>query len=271
MASKGVPPKGKKVSRDECAVYMRHGYKEFKKPYALLCADMDMTIMRGCIYGLLGASGCGKTTLLACIVGLRRLDKGELWVLGGKPQSRDSAVPGPRIGYMPQETALYGEFTIQETMLYFGWIFNMKSKDINARLDFLLDLLDLPTKKRLVKNLSGGQQRRVSFATSLMHNPELLILDEPTVGVDPLLRQKIWDYLLDISKDGKKTIIVTTHYIDEAKQANVIGLMRGGKLLAEDSPATLLSTYGGGSLEDVFLKLSKLQSESAGKAIKADP
>lgn len=173
-------------------------------------------------YGLLGASGCGKTTLLSTIVGRRRIDSGEIFVLGGKPGTQGSGVPGKRVGYMPQEIALYGEFSIRETMMYFGWIFGMDTKEIIERLQFLLNFLDLPSEKRLVKNLSGGQQRRVSFAVALMHDPELLILDEPTVGVDPLLRQSIWNHLVHITKSGQKTVIITTHYIEEARQAHTV-------------------------------------------------
>lgn len=161
---------------------------------------------------------------MSCIVGRRRLDSGEIDVLGGKPGHRGSGVPGKRVGYMPQEIALYGEFSIKETMMYFGWIFGMESKEIEERLQFLLNFLDLPSEKRLVKNLSGGQQRRVSFAVALMHDPELLILDEPTVGVDPLLRQSIWNHLVHITKAGQKTVIITTHYIEEARQAHCVSL-----------------------------------------------
>ncbi|GFG35804.1 hypothetical protein Cfor_11743 [Coptotermes formosanus] len=141
-------------------------------------------------YGLLGASGCGKTTLLSCIVGRRKLNSGDIWVLGGKPGSKGSGVPGPRIGYMPQDLSLYVEFTIRETFLYFGWINGMKTEDIEEKLHFLVEFLQLPTPESFVKNLSGGQQRRVSLAAAMVHSPELLILDEPTVGVDPILRQK---------------------------------------------------------------------------------
>lgn len=135
-----------------------------------------------------------------------------------------SGVPGKRVGYMPQEIALYAEFSIKETMSYFGWIFGMCTKEIIERLHFLLNFLDLPSENRLVKNLSGGQQRRVSFAVALMHDPELLILDEPTVGVDPLLRQSIWNHLVHITKAGQKTVIITTHYIEEARQAHTVGI-----------------------------------------------
>lgn len=248
-------------NRRQNAVSVRHAYKHYgsnKKPNNVL-SDLNMTVGKGTIYGLLGASGCGKTTLLSCIVGRRRLNTGEIWVLGGKPGTRGSGVPGKRVGYMPQEIALYGEFTIKETMMYFGWIFGMESREIYERLQFLLNFLDLPSQNRMVKNLSGGQQRRVSFAVALMHDPELLILDEPTVGVDPLLRQSIWNHLVQITKDGNKTVIITTHYIEEARQAHTIGLMRSGRLLAEESPHVLLSMYQCTSLEDVFLKLSRKQ------------
>lgn len=138
----------------------------------------------------------------------------------------------------------------------------MQTSEIIERLHFLLNFLDLPSQNRLVKNLSGGQQRRVSFAVALMHDPELLILDEPTVGVDPLLRQSIWNHLVHITKAGQKTVIITTHYIEEARQAHTIGLMRSGRLLAEESPQALLHMYNCQSLEDVFLKLSREQGQS---------
>lgn len=250
--------------RRQQAVCVRHAFKTYgskKNPNHVL-SNLNMTVAKGTIYGLLGASGCGKTTLLSCIVGRRRLNTGEIWVLGGKPGTKGSGVPGKRVGYMPQEIALYGEFSIRETMMYFGWIFGMGTSEINDRLQFLLNFLDLPSQSRLVKNLSGGQQRRVSFAVALMHDPELLILDEPTVGVDPLLRQSIWNHLVQITKDGNKTVIITTHYIEEARSAHTIGLMRSGKLLAEESPHVLLSMYGCQSLEEVFLKLSRKQGQT---------
>nr|QBM06390.1 ATP-binding cassette sub-family H-like protein 2 [Daphnia magna] len=233
--------------------------------------ELNMTVKKGTIYGLLGASGCGKTTLLNCLIGRRKLNSGNILVFGYEPSSEESGIPGPRVGYMPQEIALYGYFTIKETLHYFGRIYNLKADFVNAQLEFLTKLLDLPPSDRYVKTLSGGQQRRVSFAVALFHEPELLILEEPTVGVDPLLRQSIWDHLVRLSVDHGRTVIVTTHYIEEARQANTIGLMRSGRLLTEDSPENLLQKYALFSLEDVFLRLctqdfSNSQAETVSNA-----
>lgn len=142
-------------------------------------------------YGLLGASGCGKTTLLSCIVGRRSFDSGEVMVFGGEPGTIESGIPGRRVGYMPQELALYGEFSIKETLEYFGRIYQLPSAFVKSQMEFLFKLLDLPPPHRSVKTLSGGQQRRVSFAVALFHEPDLFILDEPTVGVDPVLRKRL--------------------------------------------------------------------------------
>jgi len=239
------------------AVYVRNASKSYGvgKRRAQVLRNLDMNVKKGTIYGLLGASGCGKTTLLSCIVGRRSFDSGEVLVFGGEPGSPQSGIPGPRVGYMPQELALYGEFTIKETLEYFGRIYRLPHQFVKSQMEFLFKLLDLPPGHRSVKTLSGGQQRRVSFAVALFHEPQLLILDEPTVGVDPLLRQSIWDHLVRLSTDHGKTIIITTHYIEEARQAHTIGLMRSGILLAEECPQTLLSLHGLSSLEDVFLKL----------------
>lgn len=249
-------------ARRRQAVCVRRACKKYgpKKNFNIVLDGLNMTVPKGTIYGLLGASGCGKTTLLSCIVGRRRLNSGEIWVLGGKPGSKESGVPGPRLGYMPQEIALYSEFSIKETFIYFGWVAGMTTEQINIKLEFLLRLLQLPSENRFIKNLSGGQQRRVSFAATLLGDPELLILDEPTVGVDPVLRQNIWDHLVQLTEGGKKTIIITTHYIEETRQASIIGLMRGGKFLAEESPTKLMEMHRMDTLEDVFLKLSKRQN-----------
>jgi len=249
-------------------VIVRNAVKKYGSGERQVLDNLDMTVRRGDIYGLLGASGCGKTSLLSVIVGRRSLNSGKVSVMGGEPGDRRCGIPGNKVGYMPQELALYTEFTIQETFFYFGRINKMTSSQIREQMEVLGRLLDLPAYTRTVSTLSGGQQRRISLAVSLLHDPELIILDEPTVGLDPLLRQKIWNHLLQLAKISSKTIIITTHYIEEARHASMVGLMRSGKLLAEERPPVLLSRYQVHSLEEVFTKLCVRQDSGLGPGIK---
>ncbi|XP_071441103.1 ABC transporter G family member 20-like [Hetaerina americana] len=250
---------------EENAVFVRGACKSYgeKRNAVVVLKELNMTVPRGAIYGLLGASGCGKTTLLSAIVGIRSLDSGQLRVLGGSPGNKDSGVPGHRVGYMPQDIALMDSLTIGQTMKYFSWIYGMSTKDFDNQLEYFLELLQLPDGDTSIAKLSGGQQRRVSLMAALFHDPELLILDEPTVGVDPVLRQRVWTYLVQETRRSGKTVIITTHYIQEAGQADILGLMRGGRLMDENSPETLLKTYNTGSLETVFLVLSMNQEMAA--------
>jgi ABC-type multidrug transport system ATPase subunit/ABC-type multidrug transport system permease subunit len=261
-SSSGVPSQEQSIRHP--IVIVRDAVKSYGRGAGCknVLNNLNMTVRRGDIYGLLGASGCGKTSLLSMLVGRRVVDSGMIQVMGGKPGDRSCGIPGRKVGYMPQELALYTEFTIRETYQYFGRIYKMSSKDILIQMEFLTSLLDLPPSHRTIGTLSGGQQRRVSFAISLLHNPELMILDEPTVGVDPMLRQNIWKHLLHLSQVNNKTIIITTHYIEEARQANMVGFMRAGRLLAEERPGSLLTKYGLESLEDVFLRLCMTDSSA---------
>uniref|UniRef100_A0A3Q2DQ96 ABC transporter G family member 20-like n=1 Tax=Cyprinodon variegatus TaxID=28743 RepID=A0A3Q2DQ96_CYPVA len=211
--------------------------------------NLNLTVPQGQIYGLLGPSGCGKTTLLKCIVGTLKISRGHITVLGKPPAFPGHEVPGKMVGYMPQELALYNEFTISDTLTFFGRIHGLTSKETQARMDFLIDFLHLPQKHSLVRNLSGGQRRRVSLGAALLQNPELLILDEPTVGVDPVLRAKIWQHLVEIVKTGKVSVIITTHYIEEARQANVLVLI---------CPVCCLQT-----LEHAFLQLCETSDQNS--------
>uniref|UniRef100_A0A667X775 ATP-binding cassette, sub-family H, member 1 n=1 Tax=Myripristis murdjan TaxID=586833 RepID=A0A667X775_9TELE len=222
-------------------------------------SNLNLTVPQGHIYGLLGPSGCGKTTLLKCIVGTLKISWGHISVLGKPPAFPGHEVPGRMVGYMPQDLALYNEFTISDTLTFFGRIHGLTSKDTQARMNFLIDFLDLPQKHSLVRNLSGGQRRRVSLGAALLQNPELLILDEPTVGVDPVLRAKIWQHLVEIVKTGKVSVIITTHYIEEARQANVVGLMRNGRLLAEGPPEAVMKQHS--TLEHAFLQLCETSDQ----------
>ncbi|XP_064879095.1 ABC transporter G family member 20-like isoform X1 [Oncorhynchus nerka] len=228
-------------------------------------SNLNLTVPQGQIYGLLGPSGCGKTTLLKCIVGTLKISRGHISVLGKPPAFPGHQVPGRMVGYMPQDLALYNEFTISDTLTFFGRIHGLSSTDTQARMDFLVDFLDLPQKSKLVRNLSGGQKRRVSLGAALLQNPQLLILDEPTVGVDPVLRAKIWQHLVEIVKTGKVSVVITTHYIEEARQANVVGLMRNGRMLAEGEPETLMKQNSAATLEKAFLQLCETSDQVGSK------
>ena len=165
---------------------------------------LSMKVKQGTVYALLGPSGCGKTTLLSCILGRKPLESGAISVFEGKPGDRRLGLPGPLVGFMPQDICLYQEFTIKETFEYFGKLQKMEKKILKEKQTWLLDMLDLPEKNRRVSGLSGGQKRRLSFAVALIHNPKLLILDEPTVGVDPLVRYVIDNNLCETYLECQK-------------------------------------------------------------------
>jgi ABC-type multidrug transport system ATPase subunit len=141
-------------------------------------------------------------------------------VFGCQPRTKGSGIPGSRLGYQPQDLSLYEIFTIKEILEYFGKIYNMQKEKIKARTEFLISFLGLSSStSKYIKDLSGGQKRRVSFAIAIIHEPQLLILDEPTVGLDPLKRTQIWSHLIELSRRGT-TILISSHYIEEARNAH---------------------------------------------------
>ncbi|KAH6922204.1 hypothetical protein HPB50_010867 [Hyalomma asiaticum] len=223
---------------------------------------VNMTVPRGGIYALLGSSGCGKTTLLRCIMGRKRFQKGEVLVFGLVAGTPGSKIPGSNVGYMPQELALYNAFTIEETLQFFARLYLMDPQQCKERAEFLIALLDIPDPKRLVSYLSGGQKRRVSLAVSLIHSPPFLILDEPTVGIDPVLRKAIWSHLKTLSERDNMTVMITTHYIDEARLAGTVAFLREGTILAEESPEKLMEQHNTRNLEEIFLRLAKQDKSS---------
>ncbi|KAG5669003.1 hypothetical protein PVAND_016906 [Polypedilum vanderplanki] len=211
---------------------------------------INMNVDEGTIYALIGASGCGKTTLLSCLMGVQKPQSGELKVF-----NRKSTEVSKLIGFMPQHNSLVAELTIIETLQYFSRLYEMDNDTFYERFNMIRRLLELPQSNLKIQNLSGGQQRRVSLAATIIHNPKLLILDEPTVGLDFLLREKIWNFLIEKTENEGLTTIITTHYISEAANAHRCGFMRKGILISEDEPRKILRNLNVGSLDEAFYEL----------------
>lgn len=214
--------------------------------------NVNLNIEKGQIYGLIGPSGAGKTTLVKIIVGMEKADTGEVHVL-------DTKVPDlgllQNIGYMSQSDALYGELTGKENLSFFASLFLLNKAEQKERIAYAAGLVNLTDElNKKVSAYSGGMKRRLSLATALIQNPGVLILDEPTVGIDPELRFSIWNELRRLKNEEGKTILVTTHVMDEAAKCDVLAMVREGRILANGSPKELLEAYKVNNLEEVFLK-----------------
>ncbi|MCM3693522.1 ABC transporter ATP-binding protein [Neobacillus niacini] len=216
----------------------------------LVLNQINLTVESGEIFGLIGPSGSGKTTLVKIIVGMDSPSLGDVQVL-------NSAVPNlkllQRIGYMAQADALYSDLTGEENLAFFASLFKLKKDVQKERIAYAADLVNLKADlKKKVQNYSGGMKRRLSLALALIQDPEILILDEPTVGIDPELRRSIWNELYRLKNEGK-TILVTTHVMDEAEKCDRLAMVRDGEIITSGSPAELKNQYGITSLEEVFL------------------
>lgn len=215
---------------------------------------LGLRIERGWLYGLIGPNGAGKTTTARILTGLSRPSSGEVMVLGRRVPDR--RLRG-RVGYMPQDVALYGDLTVRQNIRLFGELHDMSGADIAVREAELLELIGLVEWRNTpLSDLGWGMKRRVSLAVSLIHEPELLVLDEPTIGVDPELREAFWGYFQRLRARGI-TVFITTHYLDEASHCGRVGLMREGSLLAEGTPEEIRRKTGAATLEEAYLALAR--------------
>ena len=238
---------------------MRIEINEIAKKYKdnVVLEDISLTVESGKIYCLLGASGSGKTTLLRIIMGAISGEKGQVLIDGVKIPNKKMLA---QIGFMPQEDALYSELSILQNMKFFAGIQNLKKERIMKSAEELLQMVGLLSEKnKLVSNCSGGMKKRASLATTMMHNPKILILDEPTVGIDPVLRRKIWGYLHEL-RDNGITILVTTHAMDEVSECDNAALIRNGKIIIADSVVNLLKKTENGKIENLFFVDAKEES-----------
>lgn len=232
--------------------------KAFKKQRVL--SQISLTIDSGRIFCLLGASGSGKTTLLRIMMGVIPSENGTVTIGGTKVPNRKLLA---EMGYMPQNDALYEELSVWENLKFFAGLHKLSRKTFVENATELLEVVDLlPEKNKLVRDCSGGMKKRISLAVALIHQPRLLLLDEPTVGVDPVLRKRIWEYLKQLKNSGI-TILITTHVMDEVTQCDDAALLRNGHIIAKDTVENLIGRTSGGNIEELFFMDGESEMEAA--------
>jgi ABC-2 type transport system ATP-binding protein len=214
----------------------------------LVLEGLSLDVAAGQVTGLLGPSGGGKSTVMRAIVGVQKIESGTVEVLG---RPAGTAALRSRVAYTPQGAATYTDLTVRENLRYFARLARVGA----ARIDAVLDTVGLTELAgRRVGNLSGGQRARVSLAAALLGEPEVLVLDEPTVGLDPLLRRDLWRTFHDLAAGGA-TLVVSSHVMDEAERCDSLLLLRDGELIATGTPQELRDRTGAERLDDVFLRL----------------
>jgi ABC-2 type transport system ATP-binding protein len=212
--------------------------------------DLSFEISKGTIFGLIGPSGCGKTTTIRLLTGIYEPTSGRATVLGTDPREFRQKMRN-FIGYMPQLFVLYPDLTVWEDLNFAASIYGV-GRGRGGRLRDLLDFVELTDHRhKVVRDISGGMQRRLSLAATLVHDPELLLLDEPTAGIDPVLRRKFWDYFHNLQDDGR-TLLVTTQYVSEAAYCDIVGVMDNGRLVMVETPDELRRQAYGGEVVDML-------------------
>ncbi|KAI4460755.1 atp-binding cassette sub-family h member 1 [Holotrichia oblita] len=237
-----------------------NGYKHFgfSKKWHQVMRNVNLMAYAGQAYVLLGPHGSGKSSILDVILGFSALNNGCINVFGVRPGSKSSGCPGPRVGYTPQSNGLFKQMTINETFKYYGNMLGLKSNYINQRICYLNDLLALPLGKLYISQCDENQKRQISFAIAILHEPELLLLDEPCQGVDPVCRTNIWDHLKTLVEKGV-TVFLTTQHLPDANRADRLGILRNGYLLMEGSPAELINDYKENSIETLYTNIYSLR------------
>ncbi|ADU50837.1 ABC transporter related protein [Thermaerobacter marianensis DSM 12885] len=216
---------------------------------------VSLRVPAGAVYGLLGPNGAGKTTLIRALLGLVPAT-GRARVLGLDP-ARQAAAVRARVGYMSQRFSLYPDLTAEENLLFYGRVYGLRGERFARRVDELLERTGLTHHRRTrAASLGAGLRQRLAFACAVLHEPALLLLDEPTSGVDPGVRRSFWDTMYALADTGT-TVLVTTHHMDEAEQCDRLGMMLRGRLVAEAPPAEIRARYaGGGSLAEAFARIA---------------
>ena len=219
-------------------------------------SELSFTVDKGEIFGFLGANGAGKTTAMRMLCGLLKPSSGKATIAGFDVYTQTEKIKR-NIGYMSQKFSLYDDLTVSENIRFYGGIYGMSLPAIREKTAVLLDELQLQKEaKTLVRELPLGWKQKLAFSVSIVHDPEIVFLDEPTGGVDPVTRRQFWD-LIYAAADKGVTVFVTTHYMDEAEYCNRVSIMVDGVIAALDSPASLKRQFGGASMEEVFYELAR--------------
>ena len=238
----------------EVAIYTNNLTKKFGDFTAV--DSISMTVKKGEIFGFLGANGAGKTTAMKMLTGLLTPTSGEANVSGLDVFTEAEKIK-KRIGYMSQKFSLYDDLTPQENIRFYGGVYGLSDKDLSAKSYELIESLGLQEyRKKLVGSLPLGWKQKLAFAISIIHDPGIVFLDEPTGGVDPITRRQFWERIYQVADQGI-TVFVTTHYMDEAEYCDKVSIMVDGKIEAMDSPEGLKSEFDTDSIEDVFIKLAR--------------
>jgi ABC-2 type transport system ATP-binding protein len=219
--------------------------------------DLNISLQKGSILGMIGPSGCGKTTTIRLINGIFGPTAGVVRVFGKDPLqfNREEKL---RLGYIPQHFILYPNLSVEENLQFIGGIYGMSPRECKGKIQPLLEFVDLVSaRKRLARKLSGGMQRRLMLAGALLHTPDLLIADEPTAGIDPILRERIWQNFRSLRDEGK-SLLVTTQYVGEAAYCDHVAVMRNGRLVAVDTPKDLQRQAMGGEVIHLQVEPEKL-------------
>lgn len=235
--------------REDNVIEVEHLTKKFGSFTAV--DDISFEVIRGEIFGFLGANGAGKTTAMKMLTGLSFPTSGKGMVAGYDIWTQSELIK-KNIGYMSQKFALYSDLTVRDNIEIFGGIYGMQRRDVRRRAVELMDRLGFMSEKNeRVKDLPQGWKQKLAFLVSIIHNPEIVFLDEPTGGVDPAARRQFWELIYDVVDSGI-TAFVTTHYMDEAEYCNRISMMVDGRIDALDSPSALKKRFGAVSIGEVF-------------------
>jgi ABC-2 type transport system ATP-binding protein len=218
--------------------------------------SISFSVKKGEIYGFLGANGAGKTTAIRMLCGLSTPTSGKATVAGFDVFKQTENIK-KNIGYMSQKFSLYEDLTVKENITFYGGIYGLSDKQIKEKTEYLLDILKIgDAKDKLIKSLPLGWKQKLAFSVSIIHNPKIVFLDEPTGGVDPLTRRQFWNMIYEAAAQGV-TVFVTTHYMDEAEYCNRVSIMSDGIIAALDTPGRLKEKYNANTMHEVFVKIAR--------------